>query len=213
MIGVVLKDKRTKFGETAGDSLSVNGAETLTSREWDSLLFYSYVLRRAVQPSLDYAAHMSTTTDNKALEKDRSEVIQSGFFAPGECDGREALKPEKGGRSSDSNCIYRDACNGCPADIKLRKIQRLRSVPVRATIAQSENGLCSRRQTSASARLRSINTVNEDRPHVQQTNATSKIHTVGSGAVWGLKEHEELHDGLVRFLWCRCKRFNWHKSN
>lgn len=183
-------------------------------------MFYSYILRRAVQPSLFKTDIPTSSGANKppqphgrltCIAEPESHVLSHTS------DKAEEEYPSKGekwfslscDRSSDNT--HRDRPH--PTGVGLRGVQGLRCVPPTGNINRTrKTGRLSRRPSSAPARRQHEKVVSEGRylsPGRGRTTATEATFTSRTGdhgrripnaapGVWGVEECKDLWNGLVR---------------
>ena len=198
-------------------------------------MFYSYILRRAVQPLSDAATPAHPGNRKPAQPLDRSCVAGVDPRIP-------ACKSDKPGEdtanrknrfSSSVDCANDDARdNGLhPAGVGLRGLQGLRCLPPTEKNGRTgKTGRLLRRPSSAPARRQREKVASVGgrclSPGRGQTTATESVFTGGTGdsgrrtphaapGVWGAEECNELWHGLVRCRACRSFFFAllaWHRK-
>ncbi|CAM9115362.1 unnamed protein product [Ectocarpus fasciculatus] len=185
-----------------GTSSGTMGAESLSDQEWQSLLLYSYILRRVAHGSADTAADIGFSTDNP-----RS-VHGVNTSARSQWDKLQEPSPEDDYESPNT-------CGVSPSGVGLRGLQGIRGTPAR-TIVRTTNGKIARRPSSAPAGRRIGRTVAEGRhrfPMHRETTAMEAAFSGGRGrgicrrslhraapGEWAQQETEDLRRGLMN-IW------------
>lgn len=199
---------------------TTNGAERLKPQEWDSILTYSYILRRAVQPSLPKTfVSTSPGTDSPPQTHGRPMcVAERDSHVLSDKSDKPGTFTSKGENYFSSGCGRSggDAGQGRlhPTGVGLRGLQGLRCVPPTDKKNRTGRGGLARRPSSAPARRQHANAGSEGRYLSRgggQTTAREVAFTWGKGdsgrgichtapGVWGVEECKELQNGLVRWL-------------
>lgn len=206
-----------------------SGAEHLKPQEWDSVLIYSYILRRAVQPSLSKTViPTSPGTDRPpqphgrptcVAEPDSRALIENSDKPEEYASNRENCFSLNRGRSSEDS--HRDRLH--PTGVGLRGLQGLRFVSPTDKTNQTGRGRLSRRPSSAPVRRQHEKVVSEARYLSRgrgQTTAREATFKAGTGdngrgirhtapGVWGVEECKELRNELVRWTCPPSSRWLW----
>lgn len=198
-----------------GKSRDTHGAETLSAREWDSLLLYSYLLRGVLQP--EPAPRNHTGPAHHGISDLKEHVaVESNSRVLGRIpdEGRQRLPAGKLRTVSGcGDCVSTNTCDMKTAQVGGRKLYGLRNSHPRATVvvSQGKTGHV-RRPSSAPARPSPGKGVSQNASRfatqaqviarraafsARSGKADSGICCAGPGA-WGLPEQEELLHGLVR---------------
>lgn len=206
-----------------------SGAEHLQPQEWDSILIYSYILRRAVQPSLSKTVIPTSPGTNRppqphgrptcVAESDSRALSEKSDKPEDYASNREDCFSLNCSRSSEDS--RRDRLY--PTGVGLRGLQGLRFVPPTDKTNQTGRARLSRRPSSAPVRRQHESVVSGARylsPGRGLTTATEATFTAGTGdnsrgirhtapGVWGVEECKELRNELVRWMCPPSSRWLW----